>query len=225
MIIILAVLYSLFAKIYQLTEITPDDFSTGHERFKVRGHAIYDSENQLILRLQQWWWFVRVKREWKNPKSDIGKATLMRLSSGKLGKPEEKGIDLLDRGYYISPTERYQIILQANGESNKFNIDWNYTLKTWYKRIELFVLWFGIPTFFFMFGHAYVCWFWYPRLTAWVLGIFLTLIVVGVPVYILMRNDQNNGLYKKNIWRTLSVIVNFFDWSVSVLGLLWQLIT
>ena len=216
LIIILAVLYPFFAKIYKLTERPLDDFSIRHEGFDVHGHTIYDSNGQLVLRLRQRWWFALSEQVGENPKSNVEKATLLPLSSEK---PEEEGINLLSNKRFIWTPKRYQIILRTNGRVSKFKIDYNYTSKTWYKRIKLCVFWFCILTFLLMFGYAYVFWFWYPWLTAGFLAIPLILFIRWVLRRNgLRQNGQDKGVvYKWNILRRLSGIFSVFDGIASLI--------
>ena len=221
LIIILAVLYPLFAKIYRLTEIPLDDSSIRREGFNVHGHTIYDSNGQLVLRLRQWWWFSWLEQVGENPKSNIKKATLLTLSSEKSRKRKEKDIKLLNKKYFIWPTKRYQITLPANGRSSKFNIDCNYTIKIWYKRIKRFLIWLIVPTFILMVGCICVFWYWYPRLTVGFLAISLILFV-GWVIHVLRQNGQDQGVYKWSILRGLSSIFSIFDGSIGIVEFLWQ---
>lgn len=222
LIIILAVFYPFFARIYELTEMTLEDFSIRPEEFKVQGHTIYDSKGQLVLHLRQRWWFAWLEQTGTNPKSDIEKAKLLTLSSEKSRKSEEKDIKLLYKKYLIWPTNRYQITLQANGRSSEFNIDCNYTLKTWYKGIKRFLLWLIIPTFILMVGCVCVFWHWYPRLTVGFLVISLILFV-GWVIRVFRRTGQDKGVYKWSILRGLSSIVSVFDGSIGIVEFFWPL--
>ena len=223
LIFILAVFYPLFAKIYRLTEMLLDDSSIRREGFNVHGHTIYDSNGQLVLRLRQCWWFSWLEQVGENPKSNIEKATLLTLSSEKSRKLKEKDIKLSNKKYFIWPTRRYQIILPANGRSSKFNIDCNYTIKIWYKRIKRFLIWFIVPTFILMVGCICVFWHWYPRFTVGFLAISLILFM-GWVIHVLRRNGQDQGVYEWSILRGLSSIFSIFDGSIGIVEFLWQFI-
>ena len=134
-ILICVALYPFFDdKIRTITRISGEEFT-------VSGNTIYDSKGRQILLLRQKWWFVKFELAKDSLKSGIETTTLFWQRSGKEKVDHEK-IDLLSYKGRMKLRGTYRITLSENTKTeSKFNVDWNYRLQTWHKKVK----WVWIP--------------------------------------------------------------------------------